>query len=348
VLSPLDPVSAEDRLSKMKGKLSRKCPLCGAKLDGDSENNGLLEKMQKMKEQGIFQETMYIAVRIVQSFTNGYGPTWFKNMLEEQNTKMEKSIHKGLLSDIRPYFREIMDHLGNPQGLGPVQERAIAKRLSALKMGEDEFTTERSRIAGEDVLCLIKEQGQVIGKIVIESKKTHHWRQKFIEQTLGHMKRENTEFGILATTKMPDDALNYADWRTDALVVKLDYLEFAYLLMRKFLKLKRELEGEYSSKLNKMEFEERVLQELRESVTNGELDSIMGTINELTTHIDSTVSTIKAQITNKLGLLQKRTNTDTDSIRDLINKLASSHIEKIRIQLMEPTHACTNALRIKK
>jgi uncharacterized protein YdcH (DUF465 family) len=316
----------------MEKQALKTCPLCGTKLSVDGKPLGnveLLNEMQELKEQGILAQTMFVAVKIIKSM-NGNNPAWFKEILDEHNEDLKDEIQKRLEQEIRPIMREISELKGSPQTMGKAQEMAIAKRLSALKTGEDVFTTEKSGKSGEDVECIVIEQGIQLGKIVIESKKTKRWQEESVEQIRTYMDKENTEFGIVATTTIPDDSLSHTTWKDGVLIVKLDYIEPAYIFIREYLKLKKHLEDDFAAKLAQLDVKEQVLQELKDAITSGQLDSIIASINDLTINIDGSV----AKIENNLQRLFRAITKDTSKIREFTARLVAEHIEKIRVQLV--------------
>jgi len=145
------------------------------------------------------------------------------------------------------------------------------------------------------------------------------------------MARENTEFGILATTVLPDDALNNTIWKDGVLVVNVDCIEPAYIFLREHLKLKRALQQEYQGKIKQLEIRDQILEELKSAVTSGVLDTIIEEINSKTLNIENTV----AKTENYLSQMFKQLRKDTFKIRELTTKIMSEHIEKIRIQLIQ-------------
>ena len=314
----------------MENRYLKTCPLCGAKLNGQEKDNELLGEINTLKEKGILQQTMFVAVKIVESM-NDKNPAWLKSVLDKQSDKINDSIQKNLTKEIRPVLEAIMELKGSPQTIGRIQEEAIAKRLSSLKTGQDRFKMEKSRRSQEDVECLVIENGSEIGKIVIESKHTKKWQEAYVEQTKRYMEKECTEFGILATKTLPEDMLSNTIWRDGVLVVKLEHIEPAYIFMRELLKLKRALEGEYSTRVKQLEVRDQILEELKNTITSGELDSIIERIDTATLNIDNTISKTE----NYLSRIFKNIRKDTGNIRDLTSKLISDHIEKIRTQIIQ-------------
>lgn len=307
----------------------KKCPFCGAEIN-QKEENELLEEISQLKEKGILQQTIFVAVKIVQSMSEK-NPVWFKEALDRQTEKIDKSMERRLRVEGREVLKSIMELKGNPTAMGKIQEEKIAKRLSSLKIGRDRFNTEKSRKSQEDIECIVIEDGIELGKIVIESKRTKHWQEKYLQQIEGYMAKENTEFGILATSAMPDDSLNYTVWRDGILIVNIDYVESAYIFLREHLKLSKTLEQEYSARMCNLEVRDQILEELKNAISNGELDSIIKRINKTTLDIDKTVANAENYMTRVFKTIKK----DSSRIREYAERLASEHIEKIRVQLLQ-------------
>lgn len=314
----------------MERKYLKKCPLCGAKLDGENRESDLLKEMNELKEKGILQQTMFVAIRIIQSMGDK-NPAWLKEALDEQTNRINDRMQRQLAEETRIVLKSIMAIKGSPVTQGMIQEKAIAIRLSALKTGQDRFSTEKSRKAGEDVECLVIEDGREIGKIVIESKNTKKWRETYVEQIKKYMEKESTEFGILATRTLPDDALNSTSWREGVLIVDIQHIEPAYVFIREFLRIKKTLEAEYSTKIERLEVRDQILEELKKAISSGELDSIIDRIDEATLDIENTI----AKVENYLSRTFKHMRKDTGKIRELTSRLVSEHIEKIRTQLIQ-------------
>lgn len=293
----------------------------------------MLAEIQQLREQGMLSEAILVAVKIVKTVNDK--PMWFKELLDETREDLRSDFEKEsslLKGEMRREFRELlkilMQTIGNPLKSGKIQEETIPKRLKAVKP-EDSFNTEKSTKRGEDVTCIVKENNEILGKIVIESKKVRKWSHSHVEQTKRYMEKENTEFGILATTTMPSDALSYTTIIDGVTVVQIDHIEPVYLFLREYLVLKNSLEREHAMKMKRLEIKDQVLLELKQSISNGELDRIIETVNGLTENIDTKVNRADAYI----NTLFKGIKKGTQRIRDLMAKLISDHIEKMRLQL---------------
>jgi len=314
----------------MQKNCLKKCPLCGAKLNGEKKEDILLKQMSELEEKGILQHTMFVAFKIVQSMSDN-NPAWFKEALDEQSDEIKKSIQEKMEKEIRFVLKSIMEIKGNPLVMGKLQEEAVAKRLSSLKTGQDRFMTEKARKSEEDVECQVIERGKAMGKIVIESKYTGKWQQAYVEQIKRYMDKEGTSFGILATKTLPDDALNSTVWKDGVLIVKLENIEPAYIFMREHLLLKKTLEEEYAAKFGQLEVRDQILEELKKAIMSGELDVIIEQINNTTLKIDTELSKTE----NYLGRFFRNVRKNTNIIREFTCKLISEHIEKIRTQVIQ-------------
>ena len=255
--------------------------------------------------------------------------------ISESMMELVKSMEQQYRQNTNKSLQKIMNKLselqGSPQELGKLQEIAIVKRLSALKLGDDAYKSEKSNLSLEDVECIVKEKGQAIGSIVIESKKTKKWQGKFLAQIRKYMDEKDTQFGILVTKSLPDDALTENVFRDGILIVSLENLEIAYTYARKYLILSHELEHQYQSRKDKASVTEQVLQELRDSVSNGELDKLIQKINDATLSIDETLRLMESYIGQRCTEIRK----NTGSIRKISSELLNEHISEIRTKIFE-------------
>jgi transcription termination factor NusB len=118
------------------------------------------------------------------------------------------------------------------------------------------------------------------------------------------------------------------------LVVKVDYVDVAYLFMRQYLIAKLRLEREYQSKVSQLQVSEQVMQELRDSVNNGDLDGIIISVPHDVDAIDELVNNAVEYIRTLSGKVKKK----TDHIRAQVTKLMSNHIGVMRAKLAgDPT-----------
>jgi hypothetical protein len=319
------------------------CPLCGALLDEDRLDElgislELLKMTQELKQQQMLVEGISIAAKIVK--TTNQDPVLLSQLFDEKSGSLVKQmvsqVLDGMARQINPLHQTVLELKGSPS-VGKIQEVALPKRFKTVA-STDEFTLEKSTRGGEDVLAKVKEDNVEIGKIVVESKYVKSWNNSFMEQIKDYMKRESTAFGIIVTTAMPDDTLNYTAMIDDILVVKAEYAELAYLFMREWLKLKRALENEYANKLGQLGIREQVMHKLKEVIMDGALDKIIKDVNDWTDTVDDQVAKAEAYMANKFFPAVREATT---KIRELMADLVRQHIQKIRLQLQESISAST-------
>lgn len=311
----------------MTEPILKKCPICGARLGVTGKSavdDETLAEMENLKNKGLLSQTIVFAITMVKSVNSNH-PALLENLLTRHERKLSKDIIEKLDKEMKPIAQALWELKGNPLEQGKIQEKAIAKRLSAVKLGQDRFSTYKATRNGEDVECIVIENDRTYGKIVIESKKTKRFYTSSVEQVKKYMQKESTPFGILATTSLPDDTLSYTTWIDDVLVVKLDYLESAYIFVREYVKLKRILGREYREKVKEFEVKNRVLVELRNAIVNKQLDVIIGKIDLVASEIDG--------IADSLEKVPEKIRKKTKRIRKLTTTLVEDHINVIRKKL---------------
>jgi hypothetical protein len=308
----------------------QQCPFCcqdigSETLEGLGFDHEVLEEMRRLREEGKLTQAVFLAVKIVRTVQDN--PQWVKELLDEQTRILSLGFKDSVDDGKSEILRAVHELMGSPLR-GKIQEISIAKRLKAV-VPTDSFSTENSTRKGEDVECTVLETNDVAGTIVVESKKVKTWSQGYVEQTKQYMTKKGTEFGIVATTAMPSDALSDSVMIDNVLVVKADYVEIAYLFMREYLVAKAQLEGDYQSKLSQLKVGEQVLQELRNVVNSGGLDEIITTVTEDTDHVDTLVNRAVDYVQNFANQVKKKTG----HIRAQVTKLMSDHIQVIRAKL---------------
>jgi len=314
----------------ISSEVLQQCPFCGQAIGGEVlEGLGLtqdvLDDVRRLRQEGKLTQAVFLAVKIVKTVQDN--PQWMKDLLEEQTRILSLGMKDTVHNSNAEVLRALHELMGNPLR-GKVQEVSIAKRLKAAAP-TDSFSTENSTRKGEDIECTVIEKDDVAGIIVVESKKVKTWSNSFIEQIQQYMNTKGTQFGIIATTAMPSDALSDSMMLDGVLVVKVDYVDIAYLFLREYLTSKSKLEKEYQSKLSQLEVGEQVLQDLREVVNNGALDEIITSVTDTTTAID-TLTNSAIDYFERFG---NRVKQKTGQIREQVGKLMSNHVEVIRAKL---------------
>jgi len=308
----------------------QQCPFCdqdigSETLEGLGLNHEVLEEVRKLREEGKLTQAVFLAVKIVRTVQDN--PQWVKELLDEQTRILSLGFKDSVDEGKSEILKAVHELMGSPLR-GKIQEVSIAKRLKAI-VPTDSFTTENSTRKGEDVECTVIQNGDVAGTVIVASKRVKTWSKDYVGQVRQYMDRKCTEFGIVATTAMPSDALSDSVMIEGVLIVKVEYVEIAYLFMREYLTAKSGLEREYQSKLSQLKVGEQVLQDLRNVVNNGGLDQVIATVTEDTDHIDSLVNKAVDYVQNFANQLKKKTG----HIRAQVTKLMSDHIQVIRAKL---------------
>ena len=248
----------------------------------------LVEYIDKKIKTEIKLQELYETLKKISEGSNSNN----KAMIELVES-MEKQYRQKTNESLQKIMDKLSELRGSPQELGKLQEIEIVKRLSALKLGNDSYKRERSNNSLEDIECIVRENGIEYGTVVIESKKTKKWSDKFLAQIRRYMEKKGTQFGILITKSIPDDALTENVFRDGVLIVPLQNVEIAYTYARKYLILSHQLESLYQTRNSKLEVKNHILNELRDAVSNGELDELISKINIVSREIDKTIQLIE-------------------------------------------------------
>ncbi len=306
------------------------CPVCGQEVDEETLHKlglggNVLEEVQALRDEGKLTQAILVAIKIVRTVQDN--PQWMKDLLEEQTRILSHGIKDTVHDSSGEILKALHELTGNPLR-GKIQEVSIAKRLKA-EVPTDSFSTENSTRKGEDVECSVLEQSDLAGTIIVESKRVKTWSSSYIEQIKEYMARRGTPFGIIATIAMPSDALSDSFMIDGVLVVKVDHVEMAYLFMRQYLIARLKLEREYQSKVSQLQVSEQVIQELRDSVNNGDLDEIIASLPRDAEAIDDLINNALEYVRTLSAKVKKK----TDHIRAQMTRLMSNHIGVIRVKL---------------
>src|SRR2546422_3444298 len=306
------------------------CPVCGQEVDGETLHKlgldgDVLQEVRALRDEGKLTQAIFLAIKIVRTVQDN--PQWMKDLLEEQTRILSLGIKDAVHDSSGEVLKALHELTGSPLR-GKIQEVSIAKRLKAI-VPTDSFTTENSTRKGEDVECSVIEESNLAGTIIVESKRVKTWSSAHIDQVKEYMAKRGPPFGIVATTAMPSDALSDSLMIDGVLVVKVDHVDVAYLFMRQYLIAKLKLEREYQSRVSQLQVSEQVIQELRDSVNNGDLDEIIASVPHDADAIDDLVNNAVEYIRSLSGKVKKK----TDHIRAQITKLMANHIGVRRAKL---------------
>ena len=306
------------------------CPVCGQEVDGETLHKlgldgDVLQEVRALRDEGKLTQAIFLAIKIVRTVQDN--PQWMKDLLEEQTRILSLGIKDAVHDSSGEVLKALHELTGSPLR-GKIQEVSIVKRLKAT-VPTDSFTTENSTRKGEDVECSVIEGSDLAGTVIVESKRVKTWSSAHIDQVKEYMAKRGTPFGIVATTAMPSDALSDSLMIDGVLVVKVDHVDVAYLFMRQYLIAKLKLEREYQSRVSQLQVSEQVIQDLRDSVNNGDLDEIIASVPRDADAIDELINNAVEYIRSLSGKVKKK----TDHIRAQITKLMSNHIGVMRAKL---------------
>ena len=360
---------------------NQRCPICGRIVeDRDLLRQGITEaivkQMHEANNRGILATVLTFGLKIVKvvepnlksafSLANEWEEVRkmlkeIANMLEMAKERINKEdlkhiehlqnklieIEKGRLKNEEEWKRIVTslhaDHerlMGTPWISGSSQETQILRRLRALSPS-DRFTVKQSTQGGIDIVCHIIEKRKPLGKIIIESKNTKKWNNRFVEQVEKYQQVENTPYAIISTRTLPPEALNdkIENWLflNDIWITKDTFCEFAYLAYRKVLTEVWKQGREMEEKIQSIEKQAKVITALEEIVTTKNFNQVAQSVQqaiELSLKSDGELESLVRYISKrqkKIGNMQKKLreylNTALDNnqrINEKLQKLLSS------------------------
>lgn len=114
------------------------------------------------------------------------------------------------LEDLRRQIEDLKRKAeqGSSQLQGSVQEEELEKVLRQ-RFPSDEIEAVKSGVRGADLLQkVISDSGQVCGLILWESKRTHHWSDKWIEKLLEDKERAKADLAVIVTDALPEEVVS--------------------------------------------------------------------------------------------------------------------------------------------
>lgn len=157
---------------------------------------------------------------------------------------------------------EIQKRLSGP-GIGQAGE--IITLLDLKKVcPSDNFSDEKSKSGGTDIIASIQNKGEKCGKISISVKYEKRWLQAFIDQLIRNMDDDETHWGILVTKVFPREALNQTfhhindNQGHNILVIKPEVSPLAYFVARHAVIYLHEIEKASQARLISQERGEQI------------------------------------------------------------------------------------------
>jgi len=218
--------------------------------------------------------------------------------------------------------RELEDKLGQvPYFKGEEQEKSLIKQLEAVARHiDDEFTLKNETSLGEDIICKVIDNGQIVGCIIIESKNVKKWKNEYIEQLKTEIRRQDAVDGILVTMAMPANALHkhFHVTKEGLWVVSPEATAIAYRAKRDFhVSLRRAQLSEKQATEALRLFQERVFSK----GYLGKFEDIMEAAN----NVEAAANTIQSSVERRCTTLRKQ----AEAIRNRIEELKKVHDEII-------------------
>ena len=214
------------------------CPVCESTISVKKLSEfGLTTKEFEILQKHKNNETLGACLHLVDILMEKIEPgklsvqSEVQNMIMElQNAKLSSEVElKNILTKLSDATDDIQKRIAGT-GIGKLGETITVKELKAA-FPFDNFTDEKAKKAGTDVISTVIENGKEIGKIAISCKYDVTWNREFLEQLQKNMKTERTEFGILVTKSFPtealDDKVHYLK-NNNVMLVKPEFLSIAY------------------------------------------------------------------------------------------------------------------------
>jgi len=214
------------------------CPVCESTISVKKLSEfGLTTKEFEILQKHKNNETLGACLHLVDILMEKIEPeklsvqSEVQNMIMElQNAKLSSEVElKNILTKLSDATDDIQKRIAGT-GIGKLGETITVKELKAA-FPFDNFTDEKAKKAGTDVISTVIENGKEIGKIAISCKYDVTWNREFLEQLQKNMNTERTEFGILVTKSFPtealDDKVHYLK-NNNVMLVKPEFLSIAY------------------------------------------------------------------------------------------------------------------------
>jgi hypothetical protein len=199
--------------------------------------------------------------------------------LQEQHNKVEEE-RKAEIEKMNIALQQIQQKIVGV-GIGQVRELSVIKDLKSA-CPEDDFTDEKAKKHGADIVATVRVKGHAIGKIVVSVKEHDSWNSDFIDQIKKNLREEQTDWGILVSKVFPSSALNeklYVDGN-GILVVKTEYAAAAYLSLRHAVIHKNQAETLVRNQQDRTNLQEQIIGVLRDWVQGSKLREILARIDE--------------------------------------------------------------------
>lgn len=245
-----------------------------------------------------------------------------KAVIPKAVKKELEKIGESLEKDLKDQSEMLRKTVYNVKKKGTKKELEVAKRLRALNTGDKiELKGGRSE---EDVLAIVREDGEEMGKVLIESKDTKKFYSKWIKKLKKHTRDANGDVGILVSTAMPKDSLgeDVHYWLDDEniLVTTPRALEMVYLAVRSSVITVKRFERNAKKKANMLEKREETIEKIRKVLKNTDFRKPLKKALELRKEYDESIRNLRKKINGKCDKFLVYNDKWADYVQDAIQE----------------------------
>jgi len=221
------------------------------------EKQDQLVKAKEEDKTTLTKEALEKQEKLIREYQSGI------EKVHEKYTALEKK-RVDELESMRTDLQQIQQKIVGV-GIGEVRQVIVIEDLKAA-CPTDEFSDEKAKKRGADIVAKVKENGHEAGTIVISVKDVEDWSSSFIEQIKENLKEEQTEWGMLVTKVFPNTALNEKAYLDDngILLVKTEYSPGAYIGLRHALIHWNRARKWLKSEEDKLHLQEHIVKVLKE------------------------------------------------------------------------------------
>lgn len=298
-----------------------KCPLCGTIVkEADLGRTGVTKAELEIIKRHVREGTFGRLLQLVDIVMAKLDPERMNKELLTKNAVSEilralggqEIAAKNSAEELMKVLTDIRLKIAGP-GIGKVGEGVTLKDFKA-SMPSDEFSEEQADRRGTDIVAIVKENKTAIGKIAISVKYDNQWKSEFTRQLQQNMAHEATDFGILATSSLPKEALSnkVAVLETQnggmILIIKHEYAAVAYYGLRQALIAWEKAKRTVAEAQQRMEEKSRVFKAVIDWINGRRFKETIDYISackELGRQINELASQIRDHTVRKVKNLQE-------------------------------------------
>lgn len=243
----------------------------------------------------------------------------------EESLRLSASKYEKANEEIKR-LKEQLEKGITPQIEGLLEEKNLLQKLQEL-YPNDKFTHTGK---GGDIIHIVYEQKQEIGKIVYECKKVKNFDKKFIEQTKQARKIRQADFAILVTNAFPSKKQYYFVEKNVFVISPISLEPITYTLRESLVRI-------FVLKLNN-QTKEKAVQMIYDYLSGSEYKNKM---NEISSQLYELANELKKEISTHKNIWLKRYNSykslfyDIHSIDNQLHSLLHNRIYSKEIKLID-------------